>query len=145
MPASTSTITTSLPSKEPQTARLRTEKQTEQPPPLEVKEHDFFWTYTEEPHRTRRMAIIKAHPEVCFPSSINWHPCAPYPASISSQPSIPHPIAHQLQQAKPKSLPPLSLTGNQTLRSRTPYEIPRPPRHLHPDPMRLPAPRHALP
>ncbi|KFY83218.1 hypothetical protein V498_08221 [Pseudogymnoascus sp. VKM F-4517 (FW-2822)] len=24
----------------------------------------FFWTYTEEPHRTRRMAIIKAHPEV---------------------------------------------------------------------------------
>jgi len=29
------------------------------------KEHDFFWTYTEEPHRTRRMAIIKAHPEVC--------------------------------------------------------------------------------
>lgn len=31
---------------------------------LEVKEHDFFWTYTEEPHRTRRMAILKAHPEV---------------------------------------------------------------------------------
>ncbi|CAG8978637.1 hypothetical protein HYALB_00009453, partial [Hymenoscyphus albidus] len=28
------------------------------------KEKDFFWTYTEEPHRTRRMAIIKAHPEV---------------------------------------------------------------------------------
>lgn len=29
-------------------------------------DHDrFFWTYTEEPHRTRRMAIIKAHPEVC--------------------------------------------------------------------------------
>lgn len=26
--------------------------------------HDFFWTYTEEPHRTRRIAIIKAHPEV---------------------------------------------------------------------------------
>ncbi len=30
---------------------------------------DFFWTYTEEPHRTRRLAIIKAHPEVCFVSS----------------------------------------------------------------------------
>ncbi|KAK0708796.1 fatty acid desaturase-domain-containing protein [Apiosordaria backusii] len=30
----------------------------------ELKEHDFFWTYTEEPHRTRRLAIIKAHPEV---------------------------------------------------------------------------------
>jgi sphingolipid 4-desaturase/C4-monooxygenase len=30
-----------------------------------VSEHDkFFWTYTEEPHRTRRQAIIKAHPEV---------------------------------------------------------------------------------
>ena len=30
----------------------------------EDNKHDFFWTYTEEPHRTRRMAIIKAHPEV---------------------------------------------------------------------------------
>ncbi|MCJ1380531.1 hypothetical protein MMC17_003639 [Xylographa soralifera] len=30
-----------------------------------VSEHDkFFWAYTEEPHRTRRQAIIKAHPEV---------------------------------------------------------------------------------
>ncbi|PHH72909.1 hypothetical protein CDD82_5741 [Ophiocordyceps australis] len=27
-------------------------------------EPHFFWTYTEEPHRTRRLAIIKAHPEV---------------------------------------------------------------------------------
>ncbi|KAK4162654.1 putative Dihydroceramide delta(4)-desaturase [Cladorrhinum sp. PSN259] len=36
-----------------------------QPKPAEdQKEHDFFWTYTEEPHRTRRLAIIKAHPEV---------------------------------------------------------------------------------
>jgi len=26
-------------------------------------EGDFFWSYTEEPHRTRRQAIIKAHPE----------------------------------------------------------------------------------
>jgi sphingolipid delta-4 desaturase len=24
----------------------------------------FFWTYTEEPHRSRRQAIIKAHPEI---------------------------------------------------------------------------------
>ncbi|GAB1315191.1 sphingolipid delta-4 desaturase [Madurella fahalii] len=30
----------------------------------DAKYHDFFWTYTEEPHRTRRLAIIKAHPEV---------------------------------------------------------------------------------
>ncbi|KAG8631856.1 hypothetical protein KVT40_000996 [Elsinoe batatas] len=28
------------------------------------EKEDFFWTYTEEPHRTRRQAIIKAHPEV---------------------------------------------------------------------------------
>lgn len=28
--------------------------------------NDFFWTYTEEPHRTRRIAIIKAHPEVTY-------------------------------------------------------------------------------
>ncbi|KAJ4267612.1 sphingolipid delta-4 desaturase [Fusarium torreyae] len=28
------------------------------------KTNDFFWTYTEEPHRTRRLAIIKAHPEI---------------------------------------------------------------------------------
>ncbi|KAH6696979.1 dihydroceramide delta(4)-desaturase [Plectosphaerella plurivora] len=32
--------------------------------PLEVKHKEFFWTYTEEPHRSRRLAIIKAHPEV---------------------------------------------------------------------------------
>ena len=25
---------------------------------------DFLWTMTEEPHRSRRKAIIKAHPEV---------------------------------------------------------------------------------
>ncbi|KAK4237766.1 dihydroceramide delta(4)-desaturase [Achaetomium macrosporum] len=36
------------------------------PPALEndPRYRDFFWTYTEEPHRTRRLAIIKAHPEV---------------------------------------------------------------------------------
>lgn len=28
----------------------------------------FFWTYTEEPHRSRRLAIIKAHPEVPLPA-----------------------------------------------------------------------------
>lgn len=27
-------------------------------------EDDFYWTYQEEPHRSRRHAIIKAHPEV---------------------------------------------------------------------------------
>ncbi|KAK1816163.1 sphingolipid delta-4 desaturase [Friedmanniomyces endolithicus] len=35
----------------------------------------FFWTYTEEPHRTRRQAIIKAHPEVlklCGPEPLTF-------------------------------------------------------------------------
>lgn len=37
-------------------------------PPPSVVEDQFFWTYTEEPHRSRRQAIIKAHPEVkCHP------------------------------------------------------------------------------
>ena len=31
-------------------------------PPQDPK--DFLWLMTEEPHRTRRMAIMKAHPEV---------------------------------------------------------------------------------
>lgn len=26
---------------------------------------DFLWTMTEEPHRSRRMTLMKAHPEVC--------------------------------------------------------------------------------
>ncbi|KAB8254383.1 methionine aminopeptidase [Aspergillus pseudonomiae] len=34
------------------------------PPPESIVEDQFFWTYTEEPHRSRRQAIIKAHPEV---------------------------------------------------------------------------------
>ena len=42
-----------------------------QAPDALVDDH-FFWTYTEEPHRSRRQAIIKAHPEVrdpvCGPS-----------------------------------------------------------------------------
>ncbi|OCK78065.1 dihydroceramide delta(4)-desaturas-like protein [Lepidopterella palustris CBS 459.81] len=31
---------------------------------IQSEQDHFFWTYTEEPHRTRRQAIIKAHPEV---------------------------------------------------------------------------------
>lgn len=33
------------------------------PEPVPTSDN-FFWSYTEEPHRTRRQAIIKAHPEV---------------------------------------------------------------------------------
>ncbi|CAG8883700.1 unnamed protein product [Penicillium nalgiovense] len=32
--------------------------------PEALVDDQFFWTYTEEPHRSRRQAIIKAHPEV---------------------------------------------------------------------------------
>jgi sphingolipid 4-desaturase/C4-monooxygenase len=67
MAVSTSTVTASRSNKDAKAPRLRVDPETAASlPPLEVKEHDFFWTYTEEPHRTRRMAIIKAHPEVCF-------------------------------------------------------------------------------
>jgi hypothetical protein len=34
------------------------------PPETSAVDDHFFWTYTEEPHRSRRQAIIKAHPEV---------------------------------------------------------------------------------
>lgn len=33
---------------------------------------DFLWIMTEEPHRSRRMAILKAHPEV----RLSPYPCA---------------------------------------------------------------------
>ncbi|MCJ1350946.1 MAG: hypothetical protein MMC33_000928 [Icmadophila ericetorum] len=39
----------------------------------DVQEDKFFWAYTEEPHRTRRQAIIQAHPEVlklCGPEAL---------------------------------------------------------------------------
>ena len=37
----------------------------EQISPQDSKDADrFFWTYTEEPHKSRRQAIIKAHPEL---------------------------------------------------------------------------------
>ncbi|KAJ5304785.1 uncharacterized protein N7443_004445 [Penicillium atrosanguineum] len=43
------------------------------PPETSSVDDHFFWTYTEEPHRSRRQAIIKAHPEVtklCGPTSL---------------------------------------------------------------------------
>ena len=58
-----STTTATVPPKQPakRSFTVTAEKQQAQA----AHDHeDFFWTYTEEPHRTRRMAIIKAHPEV---------------------------------------------------------------------------------
>jgi len=100
MPASTSTVTTSSRSpkgKDSKNARLRVENtkedkdggEVERVEPLEVKEHDFFWTYTEEPHRTRRMAIIKAHPEVCL-----------LPLPSPSSPSLPTLQSHLTSPSK---------------------------------------------
>ena len=37
-------------------------------PPQDPK--DFLWLMTEEPHRTRRLAIMKAHPEVSVDKSV---------------------------------------------------------------------------
>jgi sphingolipid delta-4 desaturase len=84
MAASTATLTTARDIRSNKTARLKVEAEKNNgseevaasaPPEgkeeIEVKEHDFFWTYTEEPHRTRRMAIIKAHPEVGSPDSLS--------------------------------------------------------------------------
>ena len=42
----------------------KTPTETDRQGPEQAAADKFFWTYTEEPHRTRRQAIIKAHPEV---------------------------------------------------------------------------------
>lgn len=70
MAPSTTTVTTSPTKRKGAAVKAREPKGT----PMADKEtgdgdyEHFFWTYTEEPHRSRRMAIIKAHPEVKAPS-----------------------------------------------------------------------------
>lgn len=64
MARSTSTTITSSSAKSTESTRLRTTPSPPNEPLLTPHEHDFLWTYTEEPHRTRRAAIIKAHPSV---------------------------------------------------------------------------------
>ncbi|KAF2210514.1 hypothetical protein CERZMDRAFT_45280 [Cercospora zeae-maydis SCOH1-5] len=61
-----SSVTTATVSKSQSTPRKRSgaEKERASAPSAQEAHDDFFWTYTEEPHRTRRQAIIKAHPEV---------------------------------------------------------------------------------
>ncbi|KAL2867891.1 peptidase [Aspergillus lucknowensis] len=72
-PAMTSTVATSTTpqlrvstTKNPRTASKPHDEEpsVRAPPPESSAEDHFFWTYTEEPHRSRRQAIIKAHPEV---------------------------------------------------------------------------------
>src|SRR2546423_2254765 len=49
----------------PQSDSLAQDMESNAQPPHQQSDVDkFFWSYTEEPHRTRRQAIIKAHPEV---------------------------------------------------------------------------------
>jgi sphingolipid delta-4 desaturase len=57
--AESTTSLSSLPSTESESIEDQ-EKKYDDPYP------DFLWMTTEEPHRSRRMAILKAHPEVCL-------------------------------------------------------------------------------
>ena len=60
-----SVSTATVPPKKPANRSFTVKAADKQGPAKPTNEDDhFFWTYTEEPHRTRRMAIIKAHPEV---------------------------------------------------------------------------------
>ena len=63
MSSSVSTATVSLPQQTAAGAKQQ-KAQEQQQASKGNKQDEFFWTYTEEPHATRRQAIIKAHPEV---------------------------------------------------------------------------------
>jgi sphingolipid delta-4 desaturase len=64
MAPSRTTVADSSVSKRREVDNAASEPPTLEDEAIERKYRDFFWTYTEEPHRTRRLAIIKAHPEV---------------------------------------------------------------------------------
>ena len=67
MSSSVSTATVSLPQQTAagaKTAVPQQKAQEQQQASKGNKQDEFFWTYTEKPHATRRQAIIKAHPEV---------------------------------------------------------------------------------
>lgn len=72
-----SVATATVPPKEPARRTLTVQGK---PQEKVQDDHDhFLWTYTEEPHRTRRQAIIKAHPEVCSALAID---CGFLPLSL---------------------------------------------------------------
>ena len=63
-----STVTTATaPPKEPVERKAAVEAEDEKTDKEQSEYDRFLWTYTEEPHRTRRQAIIKAHPEAIDP------------------------------------------------------------------------------
>lgn len=65
MASSTMATTTTLAGEQSPTLRASMKSSTDPAPIKHQDQNDqFFWAYTEEPHRSRRMAIIKAHPEV---------------------------------------------------------------------------------
>jgi hypothetical protein len=69
MSSSVSTATISMPQQTAaglKTALTQAKEQASSTAAAADNSDDFFWTYTEEPHATRRQAIIKAHPEVHF-------------------------------------------------------------------------------
>ena len=63
MPSSVATSTVSLTQTGKKATAITQEKE-QAPTKVLGEQDDFFWTYTEEPHKTRRQEIIKAHPEV---------------------------------------------------------------------------------
>jgi hypothetical protein len=113
MPSSTATIVQSKPKTNGTVSGNGKAKVASTPKDDENYEH-FFWTYTEEPHRTRRMAIIKAHPEVWL---VNW------------------PVLFQSLTI---------YLGHQTLRSRTPNQVHRYLRRCPSNNMRLSIARHTI-
>lgn len=61
-----SSVATSTISSSTGNVKVNTTPQQKEQAPTKIpgEMEDFFWTYTEEPHKTRRQEIIKTHPEV---------------------------------------------------------------------------------
>lgn len=83
------------------------------PPESSLVADHFYWTYSDEPHRSRRQAIIKAHPEV--------------------------PSARKLVHQKPWTN---QFLGNQALRTGTSHEICRPRCCIPANHLCIPPPQH---